>query len=359
MTSPLHLRDVPGGDDASAPADGTGAQLNDRFGRHLRDLRISVTDRCNFRCPYCMPAEVFGKDYRFLPRNEILTFEEIARVVRVAAEHGVTKVRLTGGEPLVRQDVERLVAMVSGVKGVDDIALTTNGSALAGKAQALRDAGLTRVTVSLDSVDARVFEAMSGVGAPLGRVLEGLDAAARVGFAPIKVNAVVKRGVNEDGVLDLARFGRERGFVMRFIEYMDVGTTNGWRLEDVVTAAEIVAAIDTRFPLRQLVAQYPGEVARRYRYADGRGEIGVIASVTQPFCQGCTRARLTAEGRLYTCLFATAGHDLRAILRGPSGDAALEALLGRVWRDRTDRYSEERASVTEPRPRVEMSYLGG
>ncbi len=306
-----------------------------------------------------MPGEVFGKDYGFLPRDEILTFEEITRVVRVAAQHGVTKVRLTGGEPLVRQDIERLVAMVAAVEGIEDIAMTTNGSVLAGKAEALRDAGLTRVTVSLDSIDERVFEAMSGVSAPLGRVLDGLDAAAGVGFAPIKLNAVVKAGVNENGILDLARFARERGFVMRFIEYMDVGTTNGWRLEDVVSAAEIVAAIDTEFPLQPLAASYPGEVARRYRYADGGGEIGVIASVTQPFCQGCTRARLTAEGRLYTCLFATAGHDLRAILRGRSGDDALEALLARVWRDRTDRYSEERASVTEPRQRVEMSYVGG
>jgi cyclic pyranopterin phosphate synthase len=306
-----------------------------------------------------MPSEVFGKDYRFLPRDEILSFEEIARVVRVAAEHGVTKVRLTGGEPLVRQDIERLVAMVAAVEGIDDIAMTTNGTALAGKAQVLRDAGLTRVTVSLDSIDERVFEAMSGVSAPLGRVLDGLDAAAAVGFAPIKLNAVVRRGVNDNGILDLARFGRERGFVMRFIEYMDVGTTNGWRLEEVVSAAEIVAAIDAEFPLQPLDAQYPGEVARRFSYADGRGQIGVIASVTQPFCQGCTRARLTAEGRLYTCLFATAGHDLRAILRGPSADDGLGALLGRIWRDRSDRYSEERASMSEPRQRVEMSYVGG
>jgi cyclic pyranopterin phosphate synthase len=334
-------------------------QVKDRLGRPLRDLRISVTDRCNFRCSYCMPAEVFGKEYAFLPRDEILTFEEIARFVGIAAARGVTKVRLTGGEPLVRRDIERLVAMVAAVGGVDDIAMTTNGAALATKAQALKDAGLNRITVSLDSLDDQVFEAMNGVGAPLARVLDGIDAAGAAGLAPIKLNAVVKRGLNDAGILDLARFGRERGFVVRFIEFMDVGTTNGWRLDDVVPAAEIVETIGAEYPLEPLAAHYPGEVARRYRYADGRGEIGVISSVTQPFCQGCTRARLTAEGRLYTCLFATAGHDVRALLRGAGGDLALEALLSRVWRDRTDRYSEERASLTEPRERIEMSYVGG
>jgi cyclic pyranopterin phosphate synthase len=334
-------------------------QVKDRLGRPLRDLRISVTDRCNFRCSYCMPVEVFGKEYAFLPRDEILTFEEIARFVGIAAARGVTKVRLTGGEPLVRRDIERLVAMVAAVGGVDDIAMTTNGAALATKAQALKDAGLNRITVSLDSLDDQVFEAMNGVGAPLARVLDGIDAAGAAGLAPIKLNAVVKRGLNDAGILDLARFGRERGFVVRFIEFMDVGTTNGWRLDDVVPAAEIVETIGAEYPLEPLAAHYPGEVARRYRYADGRGEIGVISSVTQPFCQGCTRARLTAEGRLYTCLFATAGHDVRALLRGAGGDLALEALLSRVWRDRTDRYSEERASLTEPRERIEMSYVGG
>jgi len=306
-----------------------------------------------------MPAEVFGKEYAFLPRDEILTFEEIARFVGIAAARGVTKVRLTGGEPLVRRDIERLVAMVAAVGGVDDIAMTTNGAALATKAQALKDAGLNRITVSLDSLDDQVFEAMNGVGVPLARVLDGIDAAGAAGLAPIKLNAVVKRGLNDAGILDLARFGRERGFVVRFIEFMDVGTTNGWRLDDVVPAAEIVETIGAEYPLEPLAAHYPGEVARRYRYADGRGEIGVISSVTQPFCQGCTRARLTAEGRLYTCLFATAGHDVRALLRGAGGDLALEALLSRVWRDRTDRYSEERASLTEPRERIEMSYVGG
>jgi cyclic pyranopterin phosphate synthase len=306
-----------------------------------------------------MPAEVFGKEYAFLPRDQILTFEEIVRVVRVAAAHGVTKVRLTGGEPLVRHEIEFLVAMLAAVDGVEDIAMTTNGAALAGKAQALKDAGLTRVTVSLDSLEGQVFEAMNGVGASLARVLDGIDAARAAGLAPIKLNAVLQRGLNDGGILDLARFGRERGFVMRFIEYMDVGTTNGWRLDDVVPATEIVETIGAQYPLEALGALYPGEVARRYRYADGKGEIGVISSVTQPFCQGCTRARLTAEGRLYTCLFASAGHDVRAVLRASGDDEALEALIGRVWRDRADRYSEERASLTAPRDRVEMSYLGG
>jgi cyclic pyranopterin phosphate synthase len=335
------------------------AQLKDRLGRPLRDLRISVTDRCNFRCPYCMPAEVFGKEYAFLPRDQILTYEEIVRVVRVAAAHGVTKVRLTGGEPLVRNEIERLVAMVAAVEGVDDIAMTTNGATLARKAQVLKDAGLTRITVSLDSLDGQVFAAMNGVGASLARVLDGIDAASAAGLAPIKLNAVLQRGLNDGGILELAQFGRERGFVMRFIEYMDVGTTNGWRLDDVVPATEILETIGAQYPLEALEALYAGEVARRYRYADGKGEIGVISSVTQPFCQGCTRARLTAEGRLYTCLFASAGHDVRAVLRASTDDEALEALIGRVWRDRADRYSEERASLTAPRERIEMSYVGG
>src|ERR1700694_2098153 len=301
-------------------ATGAPVSVKDRLGRPLRDLRISVTDRCNFRCPYCMPAEVFGKEYAFLPRDAILTFEEIVRFVRVAAAHGVTKVRLTGGEPTVRRDIERLVAMVAAVNGVDDVAMTTNGALLAGQARALKDAGLTRITVSLDSLDDRVFEAMNGVGVPLGRVLDGIDAAHAAGLAPIKLNTVVKRGLNDAGIVDLARFGRERGFVVRFIEYMDVGTTNGWRLDDVVPAAEIVETIGGQYTLEPQGAQSPGEVPRRYRYADGRGEIGVISSVTQPFCQGCTRARLTAEGRLYTCLFASAGQDVRALLSGSGGD---------------------------------------
>ena len=331
----------------------------DRLGRPLRDLRISVTDRCNFRCPYCMPAEVFGKDHAFLPRDDILTFEEITRFVRVAAAHGVSKVRLTGGEPLLRRDIEQLVAMIAAVDGVDDIALTTNGTALGARAQALKDAGLSRVTVSLDSVDEATFRRMNGVGTPLERVLGGIAAARAAGLSTIKVNTVVKRGLNDAGIGDMARFGRDHGYVVRFIEFMDVGTTNGWRLDDVVPAAEVVARIHAIYPLEPIAPQYAGEVASRYRYTDGAGEIGVISSVTQPFCHGCTRARLTAEGQLFTCLFATAGHDVRSLLRGGTGDAPVEALVSRVWRERTDRYSEERSSATEPLPRIEMSYVGG
>ena len=337
----------------------TSTRLQDRLGRPLRDLRISVTDRCNFRCPYCMPAEVFGRDHAFLPRKEILTFEEIARFVRIAAAHGVTKVRLTGGEPLVRRDVDRLVAMISVVDGVDDVALTTNGTALAARAQALKTAGLSRVTVSLDSLDEAVFQRMNGVGVSVARVLEGIEAARVSGLWPIKLNTVVKRGLNDAGILEIARFGRRHGYVVRFIEFMDVGHTNGWRLDDVVPATEIVERINAVHPLEPLGAQYPGEVARRYRYADGEGEIGLISSVTQPFCHGCTRARLSADGQLFTCLFATAGHDVRALLREGSDDDRLAALLSRVWRDRADRYSEERSSGASPGERIEMSYVGG
>ena len=305
-----------------------------------------------------MPADVFGKDFAFIPRPEILSFEEISRFVRVAAGFGVTKVRLTGGEPLVRREIERLVALVADIGGLD-VALTTNGAALAAKAPALRAAGLSRITVSLDSLDDEVFRQMNGVGMPLERVLHGIDAARQAGFDVVKINVVVKRGLNDHGLLDLARYGREHGHVMRFIEFMDVGTTNGWRLDDVVTAAEILNAIDAEFPLEPIDPLYPGEVARRYRYRDGGGEIGLIASVSQPFCQGCTRARLTSEGRLVTCLFAANGHDVRSILRSTDDDAPLGALLTRVWGARSDRYSEERARLTEPRERIEMSYIGG
>ena len=334
------------------------AEPRDRLGRPLRDLRISVTDRCNFRCPYCMPSEVFGRDYVFLRSDQVLRFEEIARVVRVAARLGVTKIRLTGGEPLLRRQIEKLVAMIAEVGGVET-ALTTNGSLLAGKARALKEAGLGRVTVSLDSLDNTVFQAMNGVGFPVGRVLEGIAAAADAGFGPIKVNVVVKRNINDGGVLDMARFGRDNGHIVRFIEFMDVGATNGWRLDDVVPAAEILGAIDAVFPLEAADAHYPGEVARRYRYRDGGGEIGLIASVSQPFCRTCTRARLTADGNLFTCLFATTGHDLRTVLRTSDDDDVLSAVLARVWRERGDRYSEERSSLTSPGKRIEMSYIGG
>src|SRR5919108_1119687 len=303
----------------------------DSLGRPLRDLRVSVTDRCNFRCPYCMPREQFGPGHAFLPRAEILSFEEITRVVRAAASLGVTKVRLTGGEPLLRRALDRLVEMLTAVEGIDDLALTSNGALLAGKAQRLREAGLSRVTVSLDSLDDEVFRRMNDVGVPLQRVLDGIEAARAAGFRPIKLNTVVKRGVNDHGLVELARFARERGLIARFIEYMDVGTTNGWRLDDVVPAAEIVRRIDAELPLEPSEANYRGEVARRWRYRDGSGEIGVIASVTQPFCGNCTRARISAEGRLYTCLFATRGHDLRALVRAGADDEELEAQIGRLW----------------------------
>ena len=333
-------------------------KLADTLGRPVRDLRISVTDRCNFRCVYCMPKEVYGRDYHFLERRELLTFEEIARLARSFAALGVEKVRLTGGEPLIRREVERLVAMLAEIPGLD-LTLTTNGSLLPQKAQALADAGLRRVTVSLDSLDDAVFRAMNDVDVPVERVLAGIEAAAAAGLAPIKVNMVVKRGVNEESVLPMARYFHGSGHIVRFIEYMDVGHTNGWRLDEVVPAAEIVAAIDKELPLERLEPNYPGEVARRYRYADGAGEIGVIASVTQPFCGACTRARLSAEGRLYTCLFATTGHDLRAVLRRGASDRELAETLAEVWRARSDRYSELRSQDTASLPKVEMSYIGG
>ncbi|HYY34664.1 MAG TPA: GTP 3',8-cyclase MoaA [Gaiellaceae bacterium] len=332
--------------------------LHDTLGRPVRDLRISVTDRCNFRCVYCMPKEVFGRDYRFLERRELLTFEEIARLARAFVSVGVEKIRLTGGEPLVRRELERLVELLAAIPGLD-LTLTTNGSLLPQKAQALADAGLRRVTVSLDSLDDETFRAMNDVDFPVERVLAGIEAAAAAGLAPLKINAVVKRGVNEESVLPMARYFRGSGHIVRFIEYMDVGHTNGWRMDDVVAAAEILAAIDAEFPLEPLPPRYPGEVAQRFRYRDGSGEIGVIASVTQPFCGNCTRARLSAEGRLYTCLFATKGHDLRALVRNGADEAALTSAIGDVWRVRDDRYSELRSAETADLQKVEMSYIGG
>jgi cyclic pyranopterin phosphate synthase len=332
----------------------------DHLGRRLRDLRISVTDRCNFRCRYCMPREVFGPDFAFLERSELLTFEEIARVVRLAAELGVRKVRLTGGEPLLRRGLERLVELLAAVAGIDDLALTTNGSLLAARARSLRAAGLTRVTVSLDSLDDATFRALSDVKLPLALVLEGIAAADQAGFERIKLNAVVKRGVNDDGVVDLAWFGHDHGYAVRFIEYMDVGTTNGWRLDDVVPAAEIVRRIDAELPIEPVDPAYPGEVAERWRFRDGTpGEIGVISSVTRPFCATCTRARLSAVGELYTCLFGTRGHDLRTLLRDGSGDDVLRSALAGAWATRDDRYSELRTRLTPDLPKVEMSYIGG
>jgi cyclic pyranopterin phosphate synthase len=329
----------------------------DTFGRPLRDLRISVTDRCNFRCVYCMPKEVFGRDYRFLPRRELLTFEEMERIARVFVGAGVRKLRLTGGEPLLRRELEVLVARLAAIGDVD-LALTTNGSALAAKARALADAGLDRVTVSLDSLDDEVFRAMNDVDFPVARVLAGIDAAAAAGL-PVKVNVVVKRGVNEGSVLDIARRFRGTGHTVRFIEFMDVGATNGWRLDDVVPAAEIVQTIGAEFPLEPLESGYRGEVAQRYRYRDGAGEIGVVASVTQPFCGDCTRMRLSADGKLYTCLFAVRGHDLRAVVRGGADDGELEASIRAIWERRVDRYSELRTEETRALRKVEMSYIGG
>ena len=333
-------------------------RLVDRLGRPIRDLRVSVTDRCNFRCVYCMPKEVFGRDYAFLPRAELLSFEEIERLARVFAGLGVEKVRITGGEPLVRRDVETLVAMLARIPHLD-LTLTTNGSLLPRKAQALRDAGLDRITVSLDSLDDAAFRAMNDVEFPVERVLAGIDAALAAGLHPVKVNVVVKRGVNDDGVVEMARAFRGTGVVVRFIEYMDVGHTNGWRLDDVVPAAEVVAAIDAEFPLEPVEPGYRGEVAARYRYRDGGGEIGVISSVTEPFCRDCTRARLSADGKLYTCLFAVRGHDLRALLRSEASDEDLAAALHAIWSARTDRYSELRSAETAALEKVEMSYIGG
>ena len=334
--------------------------VTDTLNRRLADLRISVTDRCNFRCPYCMPAEVFGERYPFLPRAEVLTFEEITRLARIFVGMGVTKLRLTGGEPLVRNSLEVLVAQLAGVAGVRDLTLTTNGYLLAGKAQALADAGLHRVTVSLDSLDDATFARMNGRGYTTANVLEGIRAATAAGLTPIKINVVVQRGVNDHTLVDMARHFKGTGHIVRFIEYMDVGTRNGWRLDEVVSADEILERIDAVMPLEPLPPNYGGEVALRYRYRDGEGEIGVIASVTKPFCGDCTRARLSADGMLYTCLFSSLGYNLKGPLREGASDAELEERVRRVWVARDDRYSEERASLTEPRPRkVEMYRVGG
>jgi len=333
--------------------------IKDTFARPLRDLRISVTDRCNFRCTYCMPKSVFGRDFRFLPASQLLTFEEIARLSRIFAGRGVTKIRLTGGEPLLRRGIENLVGMLAVIPGIDDLTLTTNASLLAGKADALREAGLQRVTVSLDSLDDATFRAMNDVDFPVARVLEGIDAAIAAGFGPIKINMVVKRGVNHRDIVPMARRFRGPQFIVRFIEFMDVGSTNGWRLEDVMPAAEIVQAINADSPVEAVERNYRGEVAGRYRYIDGGGEFGVIASVTQPFCHDCTRARLASEGMLYTCLFATRGHDFRTLLRSGASDETIGAFTDSLWSARSDRYSEERGRATVSTPRVEMSHIGG
>lgn len=330
----------------------------DRLGRAVRDLRISVTDRCNFRCVYCMPKEVFGKDYQFLERKEILTFEEINRLARIFRSLGIEKIRLTGGEPLVRRNIEQLVAMLAAIPGLD-LTLTTNGSLLKQKAQALRNAGLKRVTVSLDSLDDAVFRRMNDVDFPVTRVLDGIEAAAAAGLTPVKVNMVVKRGENEKSILPMARHFRGSGHILRFIEYMDVGHTNGWRMDDVITAREIVEMINAEAPLAPVDPNYEGEVAERWRYRDGSGEIGVIASVTQAFCRDCTRIRLSTDGQLFTCLFATSGHDMRALLRKSVADDEIRATISAIWNRRTDRYSEIRTANTAKLQKIEMSYIGG
>jgi cyclic pyranopterin phosphate synthase len=333
--------------------------LLDTRQRQMRDLRISVTDRCNFRCTYCMPAEIFGPDYQFLPRNQLLSFEEIERLARVFVKHGVNKLRLTGGEPLMRKGIESLIESLASIPGVDDLALTTNGSFPLKRVQSLKDAGLRRVTVSLDSLDDDVFKAMNDVDFPVAKVLEWIDACADAGLGPVKINAVVKRGVNEESILPMARYFKETGHIVRFIEFMDVGATNGWRLDDVVSAREMIDIINADLPLEPANPNYTGEVAKRWRYLDGLGEVGVIASVTQAFCSTCTRTRLSAEGKLYTCLFAIQGFDLRAMLRDGATDEDLSAAISKVWTRRTDRYSEIRTAETANLPKVEMSYIGG
>ena len=348
----------------------TGA-LHDSLARPLHDLRISVTDRCNFRCSYCMPKAVFDTRHAFLPHSALLSFEEIVRLARLFVAHGVRKIRLTGGEPLLRKGIERLVRMLSELRTPDgaalDLTLTTNASLLAKKAQALRDAGLQRITVSLDALDDAVFRRMNDVDFPVADVLAGLEAAERAGLGPIKVNMVVKRGTNDHQILPMAAHFRHTSTLLRFIEYMDVGATNGWRLDEVLPSADVIAQIHSVYPLEPMAASHPGETAQRWRYRDGGGEIGVISSVTQAFCRDCNRARLSTEGQLYLCLFATRGHDLRALLRNGASDLQIASVIGGLWQQRDDRYSELRAGTAESpaqldtpgAPRVEMHYIGG
>ena len=335
----------------------------DRLGRPLHDLRISVTDRCNFRCTYCMPKEIFGHDYEFLPKDQVLSFEEIERAARAFVELGVEKLRITGGEPLVRRGLPELIRMLAALRTPDgrplDLTLTTNGAALRSLAQPLADAGLQRVTVSLDSLDDAVFGAMNGVDFPVARVLEGIEGALAAGLAPVKINMVVRRGVNESSIVPMARWARDTGVTLRFIEYMDVGHSNGWRLDEVVPAAELIDAVTGLWPAEPAEPGYRGEVAGRWRYLDGAGEFGVISSVTRPFCRDCTRARLSADGRLYTCLFAVAGLDVRAVLRDGSTDEELLGFLTEAWRRRDDRYSELRSRSTSDLPKIEMFAMGG
>ena len=331
----------------------------DVLNRPLKALRVSVTDRCNFRCPYCMPREKFGAGFPFLARKDILSFEEITRLVGIFVGLGVEKIRLTGGEPLLRQDLPQLVRALTRIPGLREVALTTNGSLLGPLAQPLRDAGLHRLTVSLDTLDPRNFEVLSDASVPLARVLEGLAAARAAGFPTLKLNCVLKRGANEDAILPLAAFARDEGHLLRFIEYMDVGTGNGWRLDQVVPAAEVVQILGTRWPLERFHRPSPNCVSQHWRYLDGGGEVGMIASVTEPFCAGCDRARLSAEGSLYTCLFANHGLDLKTFLRSGASDEAMAALIGATWQRREDRYSERRTEGTPALPRIEMFHIGG
>jgi len=324
----------------------------------VRDLRISVTDRCNFRCVYCMPREVFGDDYAFLPRRQLLSFEEILRVARLFVARGVRKIRITGGEPLLRKDVDRLIGMLAALDGVE-ITLTTNGVLLPKLARRLKDAGLHRVTVSLDALDDALFRRMNDADYPVEKVLEGIEAAKVVGLGPIKVNMVVKRGTNDVDIEPMAAHFRNSGHILRFIEFMDVGASNGWKMDEVLPSREIVERIDRLFPLEPVDPNYEGEVAERWRYKDGAGEIGVISSVTQAFCSSCTRIRLSTEGQLYTCLFAQQGHDLRALLREGADDARIDAAIAQVWQGREDRYSEIRTAETAALRKIEMSYIGG
>jgi cyclic pyranopterin phosphate synthase len=339
----------------AAPTDGP---LRDTLEREVRDLRISVTDRCNFRCVYCMPREVFGKDYPFLARAQLLTFEEITRVAQRFAARGVRKIRITGGEPLLRKYVENLIEQLAAIPDTE-LTLTTNGVLLPRMARTLKEAGLNRITVSLDAIDDAIFRHMNDADYPVADVLRGIDAAAEAGLGPVKINMVVKRGVNDGNVVDMAAHFRGSGHIVRFIEFMDVGSSNGWRMDEVVPSREIVERIGAVFPLEQIDPNYVGEVATRWRYADGAGEIGVISSVTQAFCRTCTRIRLSTEGKLYTCLFAQQGHDLRGLLRQGGSDADIDQAIASVWTRRDDRYSEIRTEHTPPQRRIEMSYIGG
>ncbi len=335
------------------------ATINDRFDRPFRDLRISVTDRCNFRCTYCMPAEIFGEKYQFLPKAKLLTFEEITRLAQLLIGLGAVKIRLTGGEPLVRNNVEQLVSMLSKLPGLKDLTMTTNGYLLPQKAQLLKDAGLDRISISLDSLDEETFKVMNGRGFSTNKVIDGISAAEEAGFSPLKINSVVQRNVNDSSILDMARYFKERGHTVRFIEYMDVGNRNGWKLDQVGPAEEIVSKIDAEMPLEPINNNYRGEVASRYKYKDGSGEIGIISSVTNPFCGDCTRLRLSPEGRIVTCLFASLGTDLLSPIRAGASDNELTNIVTDVWRARSDRSSEQRSSMTERTEKVEMYHIGG